>query len=78
MIPHVQTVFENSAELKITLVGRLQVNDELLIQPGLRGLQGQSGYFYGLLTDRDTQILPTPETNLLLGILRQRLEFVNF
>ena len=55
MIPYVQTIFENSPDLKITIIGRLQINDELLIQPGMKGLcQGQSGYFYGLLTDRET------------------------
>ena len=38
MVPYVQTIFESSPDLKITIVGRLQINDELLIQPGTKGL----------------------------------------
>ena len=38
MVPYVQTIFESSPDLKITIVGRLQINDELLIQPGMKGL----------------------------------------
>lgn len=38
MIPYVQTLFENNSDLKITIIGRLQINDELLIQTNTKGL----------------------------------------